>query len=176
MRHLWVDRIIELERGSHAVGIKTFPLSEDFFNEHFPGNPVVPGVFMVEGMAQTAGVLIYSTTEKKKIAVMASIDRAKFSSFARPGDQVRFTTTIENLGEGHARVRAESRVGDRVVNAARISFTLVDPEQLVPDLYRSEWDHMLSVWLGEYHGKNDQEEKSRDKKHREEESPGEDNE
>ena len=104
MRHYYLDRIVELERGSRAVGLKTVALNDDAFHEHFPGNPVLPGIYILEGMAQTGGVLLTRTLEDRYVALMVSIDRARFSSFARPGDVVRMAVEIESLHEPNARV------------------------------------------------------------------------
>jgi len=155
MRHFWLDRILEMEVGRHAVGIKCFTLSEDFFNEHFPGNPVVPGVYLLEGLAQTAGVLLALTTERRKFALMVSVDRAKFSNFARPGEEVRLAVTIEDMGDDHARVHAVATAGERQVARAGISFRLLETGKLIPEQYRPYWNHMLDVWSGIYPGEGD---------------------
>jgi len=156
MRHFWLDRIKTLELGRHAVGVKCYTLSEDFFTEHFPGNPVVPGIYLLEGLAQTAGVLLALSTERKKFALMVSVDRAKFSSFARPGDEVQLSVTIEDVHDEHARVHGIATVGDRQVARAGISFRLLDTETLIPDRYRPYWEDMLDVWSGTFPGDGDE--------------------
>lgn len=150
MRHYWVDRIVELEPGVRAVGVKNVSLSEDVFDEHFPGNPVFPGVFLLEGLAQTAGVLLAKTYEGERLAVMVSIERARFRSFARPGDTVRMEIKIEGNDGDVARVVGTANVGDRQVAAARLSFKLVKPGRVIPPAYRSFWDQARAVWCGEY--------------------------
>jgi len=156
MRHYWLDRVVELERGARAVGIKGVALADDVFNEHFPGNPVLPGVYLIEGMAQTAGVLLDRTTDGQRIAVMASIDRARFLGFARPGDQVRFAVEVESLQDDAARVLGSATADGRAVASARFSFTLVEPPRLIPALYQPFWRQAMAVWRGEYPtGKND---------------------
>lgn len=150
MRHYWVDRIVELEPGARAVGLKAVSLSEDVFDQHFPGNPVFPGVFLLEGLAQTAGVLLAQTYEGERLAVMVSIERARFRSFARPGDTVRMEVEIEGNDGDVARVLGTASVADRQVAAARFSFKLVEPDRVIPPAYRSFWDQTRSVWCGEY--------------------------
>jgi 3-hydroxyacyl-[acyl-carrier-protein] dehydratase len=141
---------VDLRPGETARGVKCVSLSEEVFNDHFPGNPVLPGVYLLEGMAQTAGILLERTTGGHRVALMASIDRARFVGFARPGDQVLFDVAVESLHEDACRVMASAKVADRMIASARLSFSLVDTANLIPAGYRSYWDQTLSVWRGEY--------------------------
>jgi 3-hydroxymyristoyl/3-hydroxydecanoyl-(acyl carrier protein) dehydratase len=150
VRHFWLDRIIHLEPGVRATGLKAVALTEDEFDAHFPGNPVLPGVYLLEGLAQTAGVLIHRSTESRLIAVMVSIERARFPGFARPGDQVRLEIELESLEGAAARARGTATVGDRTVASARFTFTLVEPERLMPETYQPHWRQMMETWLGHY--------------------------
>jgi len=150
MRHYYLDRIVELELGSRAVGLKAVALNDDALHEHFPGNPVLPGIHVLEGMAQTAGVLLTRTLRYQYVALMVSVDRARFSSFARPGDVVRMTAEIETLDAASARVRGTATVDDRLVATVRITFRLIEPERLIAGEYREQWQRMVSVWCGEY--------------------------
>jgi 3-hydroxyacyl-[acyl-carrier-protein] dehydratase len=150
MRHFWVDRIVELEVGVRAVGVKSVALSEDVFTDHFPGNPVFPGIYLLEGLAQTAGALLERTTEGRRFGLMTSIDRVRFGAFVRPGDQVTYEIVIEALEEGHARVRGEATVAGRSVAAGRISFALVETERIIPPDFLPFWRHGLELWHGHY--------------------------
>jgi 3-hydroxyacyl-[acyl-carrier-protein] dehydratase len=150
MRHFWVDRILELEEGVRAVGIKNVALSEDVFDHHFPGNPVFPGVYLLEGLAQTAGVLLARSTSPQSFALMVSVDRARFSAFARPGDTVRFEVHIEEMDQATARVRCSATVQEKNVAAARISFRLLDPDTIIPSAYQVFWEQYASIWQGKY--------------------------
>lgn len=150
MRHYWVDRIVELVPGERARGVKSVALSEDVFDEHFPGNPVMPGIYLLEGLAQTAGLLLTRTTEGRRLALMASIDRARFSAFARPGDRVHLDVEIESLHEDAAQVRGSATVDGRSIASARFTFRLLPPERLIPPAYRDLWEQALRVWHGEY--------------------------
>lgn len=150
MRHYWVDRVGDIRPGESARGVKSVSLSEDVFNDHFPGNPILPGIYLLEGMAQTAGILLERTTGGRRLALMASIDRARFLGFARPGDQVQFDVTVESLQDDACRVMASAKVGDRAVASAYLSFSLVDSERLIPAGYESHWKHALATWRGEY--------------------------
>lgn len=150
MRHFWVDRIVEFEAGVRAIGVKSVSLSEDVFDDHFPGNPVFPGVFLLEGLAQTGGMLLAKTYHGERLAIMVSIERARFRSFARPGDSVRMEVEIENTHDDFARVLGTATVGARQVAAARFSFKLVHPSRIIPPAYRDFWEQSRSTWFGEY--------------------------
>ena len=150
MRHYWLDRILDLQPGVRATGVKAIALAEDEFESHFPGNPVLPGVCLLEGLAQTAGVLLGETTAGKRIALMVSVDRARFLAFARPGDQVTLTVEVEALDADTARVRGEAAVGGRPVASARLTFRLVDPGALIPAAFHPFWRQTMDVWLGRY--------------------------
>lgn len=150
MRHFWLDRIVRLEPGVRATGIKGVALAEPEFDAHFPGNPVLPGVYLLEGLAQAAGVLIERSLEGRKVALLVSVDRARFLAFARPGDQVRLEAELESLDEQLARARVTALVGERTLASARLAFRLMDPGCLIPDVYQPFWRQMIETWLGHY--------------------------
>ena len=91
---LLVDRIADLQPGVSATGVKNVTINEPFFQGHFPGHPIMPGVLLLEAMAQTGGVMALKSLSpedaKKKVLYFMSIDKAKFRKPVTPGDQVRF--------------------------------------------------------------------------------------
>lgn len=133
-----------------AIGVKAVALSEEEFDAHFPGNPVLPGIYLLEGLAQTAGVLIHQSIEGRLVAVLVSIDRARFLAFARPGDQVRLEAEIEAITGTVARARGTALVGEQTLASARFTFTLVPPDRLIPEVYQPFWRQMIETWLGRY--------------------------
>ena len=148
MRHFHLDRIESIEPGVQAVGVRAVALGDDVFTDHFPGNPILPGVYLIEGLAQTAGVLLWETSKHTRIAVMVSVDRARFIAFARPGDLVRLAVEIVSYDDGAARVRGTASVGDRDVVVAGLTFSLQEPTKVIPPLFQPFWEHMADVWLG----------------------------
>lgn len=93
---LLVDRILEIEDSKRIVGIKNVTINEPFFTGHFPGQPVMPGVLIIEAMAQVAGILALQSVknEESKVAYFMSIDKAKFRKPVVPGDQIRFEMEV----------------------------------------------------------------------------------
>lgn len=124
MRYLLLDRIVELQPGSHAVGHKCAALSEDYFADHFPGFPVVPGVLQVESMAQLAGRLITYTVLQQSgetvLPVLLTIQNARFRHFVKPGDQMVIRAELIALTEGAGRCKATVRVGEAVTATAEL--------------------------------------------------------
>jgi 3-hydroxymyristoyl/3-hydroxydecanoyl-(acyl carrier protein) dehydratase len=150
MRHFWLDRIIECEPGRRAAGVKAVSLAEDHFEAHFPGNPVLPGVCVLEGLAQTAGVLLWQTHGADRLALLVSAERVRFQSFARPGELLRLEAEIESLNDPHGVVRCTATAAGRPIVAARLSFVMVEADQLIAPEYRPQWSRMLETWLGRY--------------------------
>jgi beta-hydroxyacyl-ACP dehydratase FabZ len=125
---LLVDRIIEYEPGKRVVGIKNVTLNEPFFQGHFPGAPVMPGVLIVESMAQTAGVMMLANLPDRdqKLVFFTGIDGAKFRRPVVPGDQLRLELTVLRLRPRYIKLRGEAYVGEHLVAEAQISSSLVD--------------------------------------------------
>ena len=125
---LLVDRILEIEEGRRAVGIKNVTFNEPFFQGHFPGNPIMPGVLIVEAMAQVGAVMLLRgvADRHRKLVYFAGIDAAKFRRPVTPGDQVRFEVTVLKLRSRSARLRGEAFVGEQLVAEAELFSSMVD--------------------------------------------------
>ena len=128
---LLVDRVIEFELGRRAVAIKNVSYNEPFFQGHWPGRPIMPGVLIVEAMAQTAGVLIAHGSTGHRYALLVSIDGVKFRRPVVPGDQLRLEVDgVRSTGRA-TQVRAVARVGDRVAAEGRIRFVAIDADRAI---------------------------------------------
>jgi 3-hydroxyacyl-[acyl-carrier-protein] dehydratase len=97
MRWIWIDKFIEFESGRRAVAIKNVSLAEEHLHDHFPGYPVHPPTLMIEGMAQTGGVLVGEAYDFQEKVVLAKVTRATFYRHVVPGDQIRLEATV--IGE-----------------------------------------------------------------------------
>lgn len=127
---LLVDKIIELEPGKRAVGIKNVTANEPFFQGHFPGFPIMPGVLIVEALAQTAGIAANSTaagTEGSgdaKLGVFASIDEMKFKKQVMPGDVLRLEVEILSSKMGVVKAKVKATVEDKTAAEGEIRFAM----------------------------------------------------
>jgi beta-hydroxyacyl-ACP dehydratase FabZ len=119
-----VDRIIEIEDGKRIVGIKNLTFNEQFFQGHFPGRPVMPGVLQMEAMAQVAGILLNKMFGGEgKISFFAAIDNARFRRPVVPGDQLRMEIEIINAKPRLSKVNAKAFVDGKLVSEADLMFS-----------------------------------------------------
>ncbi len=125
---LLVDRVIRIENDRHILGLKNVTINEPFFQGHYPGTPVMPGVLVVEAMAQLSGVLIGQTLEHTgKLAVLWSIDKVKLRAPVEPGDQLRIEVETQRMKGEMAQVKALGLVSGKTVCEAVLTFTMVQP-------------------------------------------------
>ncbi len=125
---LLVDRIVEYEAQRWIVGIKNVTINEPFFPGHFPGMPIMPGVLILESMAQVGGFLVFKTLTKRqeKLVFLSGIDNARFRKPVRPGDQLRIEMAVNRLKNRFGKLNGKAYVEDQMVAEADLMFSLVD--------------------------------------------------
>lgn len=125
---LLVDRVIELEKGKRIKALKNVTINEPFFVGHFPHRPVMPGVLMLEAMAQVAALLAFDTMgvtpDDKMVYYFAGIDGARFKRPVEPGDQLVMDVTLDRMKAGIFKFKGITRVGDQVACEAELMCTM----------------------------------------------------
>ena len=128
---LLVDQILELdlEKGT-IVGKKNLTINEAFFQGHFPEAPLMPGVLILEALAQTGGILVHLRDNRGKVAILLGVNNAKFRRPVKPGDVLVLKAAVLHLSSKGGKVAAEAYVDEKVVAEAEMSFALVEKDQI----------------------------------------------
>ena len=127
---LMIDRVVEIFADTSAVGIKNVTINEPFFQGHFPGHPIMPGVLIVEAMAQTAAVLVVATIgsdAEGKLVYFMTIDQARFRRPVVPGDQLRIKVVKQQKKLSVWKFIGQASIGSKVAAEAVISAKIMDP-------------------------------------------------
>jgi 3-hydroxyacyl-[acyl-carrier-protein] dehydratase len=151
MRWLWIDKFVEFRSGQYARAVKNVSMAEEQLRDHFPGYPVMPNSLIIEGMAQTGGILVSEAQDFKKLVVLAKLSRADFSDSALPGDQLTYEATVTELRQEGSAVEAKASVNGRPLATAEIVYFHVDRPGGSAELhsrfssYKQELMHVLCV-------------------------------
>lgn len=123
---LLVDKVVELEAGVKAVGIKNVTANEPYFQGHFPGNPIMPGVLIVEAMAQVGLIALKTLDEyKDKLGVFTGIEKIRFKKQVKPGDTLRIEVELVKIRRGIGVAEGSAYVGDELACKGTIMFGLI---------------------------------------------------
>ena len=133
MRWFWIDRFMEFESGRYAKAIKSVSLAEEHLHDHFPESPVLPNSLVIEGLAQTGGLLVGEHNQFTEKVILAKVPKVQFFFHARPGDTLTYLATIVSENSEGAQVTATSHIGDRLQAEAEIFFV-----------------HLNAPWLGTF--------------------------
>ncbi len=128
---LLVDGVTELEPGKRAVGFKNVTINELYFQGHFPGEPIMPGVLIVEALAQVGGIAVLSMPENRgKLALFTGINNFRFKQMVKPGDRLELAVTMTGMRRNIGKGEAEAKVNGKVAASGELWFALAEPDQL----------------------------------------------
>lgn len=151
MRWIWIDRFVEFRRGEFARSVKQLSLAEDVFAQHFPDYPVMPASLLLEGLAQTGGILVGEANDFKEKVVLAKITKAKFRREAVAGEAVTFETTVLYIRPEGASVAGKVLIDGEQIGEAEVTFAHLDQArsaQVFGDrnfVFSGELKHMLDT-------------------------------
>ncbi len=148
MRFFLIDKIVKWKPGESAIGVKNISLSEDFFSDHFPRRPIMPGVLILEGMAQLSGVLLEETLKLKEgvssKAIVTIIDKTKFKQMSKPGDQLEYHSEVIALNELGGKTKCTAYCEGNMITETTFTFGFRNIDD--QDLYRDR-TKLLNLWL-----------------------------
>ena len=128
MRWLWIDRFTEFVSGSHAKAEKCVSLAEEQIDDYFQGYPILSPAFVLEGFAQSGGLLIGQMSDFRERVVLAKVSKSKFHFLARPGDTLNYEVQLQTVQEDGGLVEAKSFVGDKLHGEAELTFAHVSSD------------------------------------------------
>ena len=128
MRWMWIDRFTEFVPGERAVAIKNVSLAEEHLHDHFEAFPVHPPSLMIEGMAQTAGILVGQARDFKENVVLAKINRAEINALCLPGDQITYEAVIESIAPEAAATKGTVYKNGEVIGSINLMFSYANKD------------------------------------------------
>ena len=134
MRWIWIDAFVEFVPGERASAVKNITLAEEHLHDHFPGYPVMPATLIIEGIAQTAGILVGEAKGFTENVILAKIRKAQFDDYAVPGDQLRYDVVLETLDERAAVTLGTVLKNGEPMGTVDLMFSHVNKADNVPEL------------------------------------------
>jgi len=148
MRFFLIDKIKDWHTGKSAEAVKNITLSEDFFDDHYPRHPVMPGVLIIEGIAQLSGLLLEAAAKEKygqsPKAILAVLERTKFRGLVRPGDTLIYRTEVVSITKDGGKVSAEATCEGRPVVTTGMTFAFRNIDDPMLDTKR---EALMKVWM-----------------------------
>ena len=126
MRWIWIDRFLEFKKGKSARALKNLSVAEDFFADHFPGYPIMPGSLILEGLAQTGGILVGEVNDFRENVVLAKIPSARFYRDALAGEQLIYEAELLHMRPEGAAVQGRATIAGELLVEAEIFFAHLD--------------------------------------------------
>lgn len=126
MRWIWIDRFVEFESRKRAVAVKNITLAEEHLHDVCAASPALPASLMIEGMAQTAGILVGEARNFQEKVVLAKVQRAKFERLGRPGEQIRYEANVEHIDEAASITSGKVFAGDQQIGQVDLVFSHAD--------------------------------------------------
>ena len=126
MRWIWIDKFLEFNSGISAVALKNVTLAEEHLHDHFPGFEIMPECLMIEGMAQTAGILVGQARNFEEKVILAKIKKAAFYRYVRPGDTITLHAEIESIAPETASTNGRIMCGDKLIAEISLMFSHID--------------------------------------------------
>ena len=126
MRWIWIDKFVEFNSGTSAVALKNVTLAEEHLHDHFPGFPVMPECLMIEGMAQTAGILVGEARKFKEKVILAKIKKCVFFDYVRPGDTIKLHAQMETIAPEAASTTGKITCQDKTIAEIDLMFSHID--------------------------------------------------
>jgi 3-hydroxyacyl-[acyl-carrier-protein] dehydratase len=126
MRWIWIDKFIEFNSGKYAVAVKNVTLAEEHLHDHFPGFPVMPECLMIEGMAQTAGILVGEAKNFQEKVILAKIKKAVFFDYVKPGDTIELRAEIESIAPEAASTSGKITRDQKLIAEIDLMFSHID--------------------------------------------------
>ena len=148
MRFFLIDKINEWNVGKTAKAVKNIALSEDFFDDHFPRRPVMPGVLIVEGMAQLSGLLLEASLKEQygedAKAILTVLERTKFRDLVKPGDTLIYTTEITSVNRNGGKVSASAYLNDKTVVTTGMVFAF---KYVNDPMLECKRQALMKIWM-----------------------------